>query len=236
MISPHSEQPFLWEDPGGLRSPSDAAAGLQDSMPVLDTLYQPISGNVFQTRELYPADSSALLYQGILPAAVYNGQNGLTTSFDDFLCANAPPLNTGQPYMAAYTEQFRDTSTSFAATTADTNATITAMSGPIRTHLRQKPSYSSLNVISPSQGSRISRRPSRQALAQRRSKASLAPSGTSMDKFVNFTPKDRRVILDGVAPSGSSKTKERREKEAREKLVRAVREAGGNVASLEREG
>ncbi|KAF1919251.1 hypothetical protein BDU57DRAFT_443137 [Ampelomyces quisqualis] len=64
--------------------------------------------------------------------------------------------------------------------------------------------------------------------------------------FVNFTPHDSRKILTGVAPSGSSKTKARREKEAAEKrrklseaAMKAVIEAGGDVGSLrrlEREG
>ncbi|KAF2249495.1 hypothetical protein BU26DRAFT_519544 [Trematosphaeria pertusa] len=61
--------------------------------------------------------------------------------------------------------------------------------------------------------------------------------------FVNFTPDDSRKILTGVAPSGSSKTKARREKEAAEKrrklsqaAMKAVMEAGGDVGRLEREG
>lgn len=61
--------------------------------------------------------------------------------------------------------------------------------------------------------------------------------------FVNFTPKDSNKILTGVAPSGSSKTKARREKEAAEKTkrlnqaaVRAVREAGGSIDTLVEEG
>lgn len=64
--------------------------------------------------------------------------------------------------------------------------------------------------------------------------------------FVNFTPHDSRKILTGVAPSGSSKTKARREKEAADKrrklsqaAMKAVIEAGGDVDSLrclEREG
>ncbi|KAF2404054.1 hypothetical protein EJ06DRAFT_304225 [Trichodelitschia bisporula] len=59
--------------------------------------------------------------------------------------------------------------------------------------------------------------------------------------FVNFTPEDKRKILNGVAPSGSSKTKARREKEAAEKqrklseaARKAVIEAGGDVSLLER--
>jgi hypothetical protein len=69
------------------------------------------------------------------------------------------------------------------------------------------------------------------------------PSTPGTVDFVNFTPSDSRKILTGVAPSGSSKTKARREKEALEKrrklsqaAVRAVREAGGDVESLVEQG
>ena len=61
--------------------------------------------------------------------------------------------------------------------------------------------------------------------------------------FVNFTPSDSRKILTGVAPSGSSKTRARREKEANDKrrklslaALRAVRAAGGDVDSLVEQG
>ncbi|KAI1742622.1 hypothetical protein F4680DRAFT_411245 [Xylaria scruposa] len=51
--------------------------------------------------------------------------------------------------------------------------------------------------------------------------------------FVNFTPNDKNVLMTGVAPSGSSKTKARREKEALEKAARlgeaALKVAGGDV-------
>lgn len=63
------------------------------------------------------------------------------------------------------------------------------------------------------------------------------------DGFVNFTPQDHRVLMTGVAPSGSSKTKARREREAQEqkrKLGEAVRKAvaaaGGDVRKLEEGG
>ena len=65
------------------------------------------------------------------------------------------------------------------------------------------------------------------------------PSGNA--GFVNFTPDDSRKILTGVAPSGSSKTKARREKEAADKrrkisqaAMKAVIEAGGDIDSLRR--
>ncbi|ESZ92619.1 hypothetical protein SBOR_6991 [Sclerotinia borealis F-4128] len=68
-------------------------------------------------------------------------------------------------------------------------------------------------------------------------------SGRVMVDFVNYTPDDSRKILTGVAPSGSSKTKARREKEAMEKrrklsqaALKAIRAAGGDVGSLVEEG
>ncbi|PVI01252.1 hypothetical protein DM02DRAFT_641969 [Periconia macrospinosa] len=70
-----------------------------------------------------------------------------------------------------------------------------------------------------------------------------ASSSSASVGFVNFTPSDSRKILTGVAPSGSSKTKARREKEAAEKrrklsqaAVKAVIEAGGDLGRLEKEG
>jgi hypothetical protein len=69
------------------------------------------------------------------------------------------------------------------------------------------------------------------------------PSMPETVDFVNFTPSDSRKILTGVAPSGSSKTKARREKEALEKrrklsqaAMRAVRDAGGDIESLVEQG
>lgn len=57
--------------------------------------------------------------------------------------------------------------------------------------------------------------------------------------FVNFTPHDSQKILTGVAPSGSSKTKARRDLEAHEKkrrlslaVEKVVRDAGGDSEKL----
>ncbi|KAL8989465.1 MAG: hypothetical protein Q9169_008355 [Polycauliona sp. 2 TL-2023] len=85
------------------------------------------------------------------------------------------------------------------------------------------------------------------ATTPRRKSASTlrAPkSSSSMSMgFVNFTPHDSKRILTGVAPSGSSKTKARRELEANEKkrklsaaVLRALEEAGGDTEGLRREG
>lgn len=59
--------------------------------------------------------------------------------------------------------------------------------------------------------------------------------------FVNYTPDDRHKILTGVAKSGSSKTKERREKQAaesRRRLLEGARRAvlNGDVKALDAEG
>lgn len=70
-----------------------------------------------------------------------------------------------------------------------------------------------------------------------------SPKATSsnFDNFVNFTAHDSDRILTGVAPSGSSKTKARREQEAIEKkrklslaALRAIEEAGGDVDAVEK--
>lgn len=85
---------------------------------------------------------------------------------------------------------------------------------------------------------------SRRASRHRRTKsASTTPRHDRSGGFVNFTPSDSNKILSGVAPSGSSKTKARREKEAADKrrklsqaAMQAVIEAGGDVESLQRAG
>ena len=65
--------------------------------------------------------------------------------------------------------------------------------------------------------------------------------GAAAIGFVNFTPKDASKLLNDVAPSGSSKTRARREQEARDKrkklseaAKKAVMVAGGDVAAFER--
>ncbi|SMR41625.1 unnamed protein product [Zymoseptoria tritici ST99CH_1E4] len=68
-------------------------------------------------------------------------------------------------------------------------------------------------------------------------------TGGAQGGFVNYTPQDCNKILSGVAPSGSSKTKARREKEALDKrrrlsqaAMKAVIEAGGDLDALTKAG
>jgi hypothetical protein len=69
------------------------------------------------------------------------------------------------------------------------------------------------------------------------------PTGIGVVDFINLTPKDSAKLLSDVAPSGSSKTRARREAEAKEKrkrlseaAVKAVRRAGGDMTVLKAEG
>ncbi|TDZ26718.1 Developmental regulatory protein wetA [Colletotrichum orbiculare MAFF 240422] len=73
--------------------------------------------------------------------------------------------------------------------------------------------------------------------------SNLGGSASESMGFVNFTPSDKSILMTGVAPSGSSKTKARREKEAMEKrrrlseaAIKAVKAAGGDVDKLVEEG
>ncbi|KIW22917.1 uncharacterized protein PV07_11164 [Cladophialophora immunda] len=101
-------------------------------------------------------------------------------------------------------------------------------SGPIKDSAAQDPV--------PAPRTRSSSRPPRTP------KAPKTPTGGgAVIDFVNFTPKDSAKLLSDVAPSGSSKTRARREQEARDKrkklseaALKAVRVAGGDVAAFER--
>ncbi|KAI1087491.1 hypothetical protein F5B19DRAFT_65014 [Rostrohypoxylon terebratum] len=68
-------------------------------------------------------------------------------------------------------------------------------------------------------------------------------SGAMSIEFCNYTPSDKKVLMNGVAPSGSSKTKARREREAQEHkrkmseaYMQAIRAAGGDVEKLRQNG
>lgn len=79
---------------------------------------------------------------------------------------------------------------------------------------------------------------------QRRSRDSSGGGAGGGDiGFVNFTPSDGGLLMTGVAPSGSSKTKARREREAMERrrrlseaAMKAVQAAGGDVDKLMEQG
>ncbi|OJJ49262.1 hypothetical protein ASPZODRAFT_150178 [Penicilliopsis zonata CBS 506.65] len=125
---------------------------------------------------------------------------------------------------------------------------------PLTHHTSRQPSTSPRSSTSPNGHSvhmkmNHRRTHSRKLSAQSNSgpKPVKGPSGSPRGankavsvSFVNFTAHDSKKILTGVAPSGSSKTKARREQEAKERrrklseaALNAVRNAGGDVEALE---
>lgn len=87
-----------------------------------------------------------------------------------------------------------------------------------------------------------SRKRGRSKSHRRKPSTSMLRSPASLD-FVNYTANDSYKILSSVAPSGSSKTKARREQEALEKKKKltliaeqAVMDAGGDLEQLRKSG
>ena len=122
---------------------------------------------------------------------------------------------------------------------------------------RNNPSPDRSASISPTNTTRSTWQKSPTRSSRRKSMGNLKASGVSKTprtprtpktqnggfemNFVNLTVADSAKLLSDVAPSGSSKTRARREQEAREKrrrlseaAVRAVRKAGGDVKALEK--
>lgn len=96
---------------------------------------------------------------------------------------------------------------------------------------------------SPSPTSKAHCKTNRRSKFSRRKPSAGALTSLNALGFVNFTPNDSQKILTGVAPSGSSKTKARREQEANEKkrklslaAEKVVKEAGGDVERLRASG
>ena len=119
---------------------------------------------------------------------------------------------------------------------------------PLTPHRRAKSCHRSQSPSPPGTEPRSRKTSSRRRTSRhRRTKStnSTPRQSQNLEKsaFVNFTPHDSNKILSGVAPSGSSKTKARREKEAADKrrrlsqaAVRAVVEAGGDIEALSKAG
>lgn len=89
---------------------------------------------------------------------------------------------------------------------------------------------------SPSSTSKSPSKTRRRSKSSRRKPSTRTLQSPTALGFVNFTPNDSKKILTGVAPSGSSKTKARREQEAHDNKRRmslaaeqAVLDAGGDL-------
>jgi hypothetical protein len=165
-------------------------------------------------------------------------QGGLMIQFDpsfdmsadsSFSSSNMLPANTQKfvtPFTTSQVHNSRSPSLSPKAGTSPKDTRNGSISKPThrRTHSR-KPSGHSMNGPRPAKASGSSPRGANKSVSV---------------SFVNFTAHDSKKILTGVAPSGSSKTKARREQEARDRrrklseaALRAVRSAGGDVEALE---
>lgn len=119
------------------------------------------------------------------------------------------------------------------------------VSPTVRTGRARTPSSrASSPCPSPSATSKSPSKQRRRSKSSRRkgSAAALRAPTTTMG-FVNFTPNDSQKLLTGVAPSGSSKTKARREQEASENKRRLSQvaeklfvESGGDLEKLRATG
>ncbi|KAJ5505508.1 hypothetical protein N7453_004465 [Penicillium expansum] len=153
-------------------------------------------------------------------------QGGLMIQFNPSYDMSAEHPFSSSNMLPATSQKFDTSFTTSQAGTSPRDTHNGSISKPThrRTHSR-KLSGQSMNAPKPAKASGSSSRGSNKSVSV---------------SFVNFTAHDSKKILTGVAPSGSSKTKARREQEARDRrrklseaALRAVRSAGGDVEALE---
>lgn len=111
-------------------------------------------------------------------------------------------------------------------------------------HSHQPQSHNQSHSLSRSSNRRDQRKQNRRSASRatnhsRESSGAAAAPAAETGGFINYTPSDKKRILTGVAPSGSSKTKARREKEAadqKRKMSEAAKRAvlTGDMTLLER--
>lgn len=164
------------------------------------------------------------------PFSPYTGMTQGVHEYHDRVVADHPPHND---YYLVTREQFQSHSTNADVYPAKFSAATPSPSTP-SFQPTQSPRLLSKHRGGPSRSSR-----------RKSSGASLrsANNNSLMMGFVNYTPGDSQKILAGVAPSGSSKTKARREQEALERkrklslaAEKAVKEAGGDWEQLRASG
>lgn len=184
---------------------------------------------------LGPSHSAPSLAQTQIadPSSTYNGMTQGVPQYHDRVVADHPPRSD---YNLVTRELFQYHSTNADIYPAKFPAAAAAAPSPCTPsfQLPQPPHLLSKHRGGPSRTSR-----------RKESSASLrsANSNSSLMAFVNYTPGDSQKILAGVAPSGSSKTKARREQEALERkrklslaAEKAVKEAGGDWEQLRASG
>lgn len=166
------------------------------------------------------------------PSSTHTGMTQGVHQYHDRVVADHRPHND---YYLVTREQFQSRSTNADAYPSKFPAVAAATPSP------STPSFQ------PPQSPHLSKHRGGPSRTSRRksSSASLrsANNNSTMMGFVNYTPGDSQKILAGVAPSGSSKTKARREQEALERkrklslaAEKAVKEAGGDLEQLRASG
>lgn len=192
------------------------------------------------------ADPFASLSAGILPTTETFDSNtvGLGISCDPSLVSGQPSLQNSSIVPAATYQPTTTRAVPYYIASHHPHRLETPHRRTRSCHRSQSPSPPPTEPRSSRKAS-SSRRPSRHRRTKSTNSTPRHPHGSDKTNgaFVNFTAEDSNRILSGVAPSGSSKTKARREKEAADKrrrlsqaAVRAVVEAGGDLDALSASG
>lgn len=214
LVKPTVPQPSTWQN----------SVGIDDNMTFTTYLTEARSG--------YPSESS--FYEPEHGSYTESSLTGTIDGFSDdglmiqdhlyYEAMNDDPLSD---YFLETTQQFQSTEPEAYSPTFSP-ATQTYSSSPPTPPPR--PSRPTVSKSSSKHRKSYRRKPSVGMLR--------SPFG-----FVNYTPGDSQKILAGVAPSGSSKTKARREQEAHEKkrklslaAEKVIKEAGGDVEQLRASG
>ncbi|TID16378.1 developmental regulatory [Venturia nashicola] len=157
---------------------------------------------------------------------------------------NSPVPMTALPYLnntqraSSMTPSTRASSIVFSRASSY-RSTLSPSPGPPHDHQPQNHNYS--HSLPRSSNRRDQRKQNRRSAsrATHHSRESSRTGAAEMGGFINYTPSDKKRILTGVAPSGSAKTKARREKEAadqKRKMSEAAKRAvlTGDMTLLER--
>jgi len=225
---PHRPTHQLLQDPV---SPSIAGLGIQYS-----EIDSPIAGCVYPALSpLEPAYAYPPLPE-IAPEPVhtFTDTSPFTTPQHNHHPTNLPPSRSASPSISPTNTKYN-----YAATSRSLRQT-----SPTRQSANRRKSIGAPKASSFTNSHHHSAPPSKPPRAPRTPKTPTGAGGFGVIDFVNFTPKDSVKLLSDVAPSGSSKTRARREQEARDKrrrlseaAVRAVRRAakaaGGDVGDGE---
>ena len=261
------ELQHIWPEPIASASQPDAPRSYQEQYPIIaaptphrpthQLVQNPISpqlgglGIHFSGMESSAADRAYPSLSPLEPAYSYPPLPEVAAE-PMHAFADASPFTTPRHAHPLDLPPSRSTSPSISPTNTRYNYAATSRSlrqtSPIRQSARRKsigaPKASSFTNSHQHSGSTNK--------APRTPRTPKTPTGgdSGAIDFVNFTPKDSAKLLNDVAPSGSSKTRARREQEARDKrrklseaAVRAVRRAAkaaggdvdnGEVEALER--